>query len=577
MKLALLLAATSGFAQAQMYDLVLKGGRVVDPANGIDGVRDVAVAGGKIARIAAQIPASEARRVLEVRGHYVTPGLIDLHTHVYGYPGAISADDTALPAGTTTVVDAGGAGYRTFEDFLERVIRRSETRVLALINIAGNGMTGAASENNVADMNPEKTAAVIGQHRQHIVGIKCAHFGKPGWDAIKRAVAAGKLAGVPVMVDDKIFTNTGRTSREKLLDVMRPGDMHTHMYNDRQIELVDRFTGKVQEYAVEARRRGVLFDMGHGGGSFLWPVALSAARQGFFPDTISTDLHSSSILIQQSDMPNCMSKMMLLGMKMEDAVERATARPAKAIGRFPGLGTLGEGAVADIAVLALRGGVFAFKDAWGKKMLGTQKLECVATIRAGKLVFEGDLRQAEEPAVEIYDLLIKNGHVLDPAGQHNGRMDVAVIGGKIARVAAGLPASHARTLIEAGEYYVTPGLIDADARRADYNSLPYGVTTTVGNAASGKTKTLAAVAELLNQGMRPEQAIGWATVEPARAVGRTDVGTLREGSIANLALLAYGGGRLRCVLTVRNGRVVWDSEGLSLEDALRAGPYSNFK
>jgi dihydroorotase len=253
-------------------------------------------------------------------------------------------------------------------------------------------MLGGKFESDVSDMDPEKTAATIQKHRDHIVGIKTAHFGGQGWTAIDRAVAAGKLAGVPVMVDDKIFTNTGRTSREKLLDRMRPGDLHTHMYNDRQLELVDRFSGKVQSYAFEARRRGVLFDLGHGGGSFMWPVATRAMAQGFMPDTISTDLHESSIMGPESDMPNCMSKMMHLGMSLQDAVLRSTVNPAKAISRFPEIGTLGEGSGADIAVLELKNGVFAFKDAWHHKQLGTKRLESALTIRGGRLVYDRDGR-----------------------------------------------------------------------------------------------------------------------------------------------------------------------------------------
>ncbi|MCC6342707.1 MAG: amidohydrolase/deacetylase family metallohydrolase [Bryobacterales bacterium] len=377
-------------AAAQQYDILLKGGRVLDPANNINTIRDVAIQGNHIARVAAAIPASEARKVLDASGYLVTPGLIDLHFHSYGYSGAIFPDDTALLAGTTTVVDAGGPGYRTFADFKKKIVARCQTRVLALLNIAGGGMVGPSSEDNVADMLPDKTAEVIRNNRDVIVGIKLAHFGKPGWDAIKRAIEAGRLAGVPVMVDQSIFTNSGRTSRETLLDIMRPGDMKTHMYNDRQIEIVSRFSGKVQDYALEARKRGVLFDMGHGAGSFLWPVATAAARQGFYPDTISTDLHAQSIMIQQSDMPNCISKLMLLGMTLEDAILRSTVNPAKAIHRFPELGTLGEGRSADIAVLALRDGTFAFKDSWGKKKLGTKKLENVLTIRDGKIVYDAE-------------------------------------------------------------------------------------------------------------------------------------------------------------------------------------------
>jgi len=378
---------TAALAHAQ-YDIVLKGGHVIDPANGIDAVRDVGIANGKIAKVAADIPAGEARTLVDVRGKYVTPGLIDLHAHVFGYSGSIAPDDTSLIAGTTTIVDAGGAGWRTFDTMKKQVIDTSLTRVLSFLNIVGHGMVGQKFEDDVNDMDPEKTAAKIGQYPQDIVGIKVAHFGGPGWVAIDRAIAAGKLSKTPVMIDDKIFTNSGRTSREKLLDKMRPGDIHTHMYNDRQLEVVNRFNGKMEPWMAAARKRGVLFDLGHGGGSFLWPVAAKAMAQGFAPDTISTDLHSSSIMLPESDMPNCISKLMNLGMTLQDGILRSTLSPAKAIGRFPEIGTLSEGKVADIAVFDLKTGVFAYKDAWHNKLMGTKKLACVLTVRAGKVVFD---------------------------------------------------------------------------------------------------------------------------------------------------------------------------------------------
>jgi dihydroorotase len=374
---------------AQTYDLLIKGGHVIDPANRIDGVMDVAVSASRISRVAPAIPASQGRKVIDAAGLYVTPGLIDLHVHVYGYDGSLLPDDSSLITGTTTAVDAGGSGWRTFDDFRKTVIAHSRTRVLALLNIVGHGMR-PQYESDPTDMDSEATAKKILQNRDVIVGIKTAHFNGPGWTAIQRAVQAGRLSNVPVMVDDKIFTNTGRTSREKLLDQFRPGDMHTHIFNDRQLEVIDRFTGKVQPYVWEARKRGVLFDLGHGAGSFLWPVASKAMAQGFLPDTISTDLHADSILMAQSDMPNCISKMMLLGMSLPDAILRSTVNPAKAIHRYPELGTLNQGSVADIAVFALPSGVFAFKDSWHVKRLGTKRLECVLTVRDGKLVFDRD-------------------------------------------------------------------------------------------------------------------------------------------------------------------------------------------
>src|SRR6185436_2240863 len=204
---------------AQTYDLLIKGGHIIDPANQIDGISDIAISGNKIARVARDIDAAQAKKIVDATGLYVTPGLIDLHAHVYGYGGALFPDDTSLITGTTTVVDAGGSGWRTFDDFRKTVIDRSKTRVLVLINIVGAGMKGPKAEDNVADMDPATTANKIKQNRDVIVGIKTAHFGPPGWAAVKNAVEAGRLSNTPIMVDDHIFTNSGRNTREKLLDI----------------------------------------------------------------------------------------------------------------------------------------------------------------------------------------------------------------------------------------------------------------------------------------------------------------------------------------------------------------------
>jgi len=501
MRLVILAMVWTSMALAQQYDLVLRGGRVIDPGNGIDGLRDVAVLDGRIAAVQPDIPAAQARRVLEVKGLDVVPGLVDLHAHVFGYEGSLAPDQTALRAGTTTIVDAGGSGWRTFDEFRRTVIANSATRVLVLLNIVGRGMVGEPYESDVEDMDPAKTADTIAHNRDVIVGIKTAHFAKPGWTAIDRAVEAGRRANVPVMVDDKIFTNSGRTTREELLEHLRPGDLHTHMYNDRQVELVDRFTGKVEPWAIEARRRGVLFDVGHGGGSFLWPVATRAMAQGFVPDTISTDLHSGSINIQQSFMPNVMSKMMLLGMSLGDVLKAATVNPAKAIGRYPELGTLGVGQVADIAVLEEQAGVFAFKDSWPAKRLGTKRLDCVFTVRAGKVVFERGAVAAGQDTT-IYDLLLKHART----GDRREDADIGIIGNRIVQIRRGLKAANARVVAEVEGYDVAPA-------------------------------------------------------------------TLAEGTVADVTVLEAG----RAILTIRNGKIVTDDEGLTIPDVTRAGPYSNFK
>ena len=518
-------AALCSFAlSAQQYDLLLRGGRVVDPGTGIDARMDIAVAGGRIAALQADIPPAQARKVVDVSGLYVVPGLVDLHAHVFGYEGSLVPDETSLPAGTTTIVDAGGSGWRTFDEFRRTVIAHSKTRVLALLNIVGKGMVGEPYESDTEDMNPAKTAEAIARNRDVIVGIKTAHFAKSGWTAIDRAVEAGRKANVPVMVDDKIFTNTGRTTKEELLDHLRPGDIHTHMYNDRQVELIDRFTGKVQPWMIDARKRGVLFDVGHGGGSFLWTVAARAVSQGFVPDTISTDLHRSSIAIQQSDMPNVMSKMMLLGMSFADVLLRSTVNPAKEIGRYPELGTLGAGRVADIAVLEEETGVFAFKDSWPAKRLGTKRLECVLTVRGGEVVYQRRPRPAAPPDTQVYDLLFKHARLSGPDTHRDDEMDLAVIGGKIARVGQRLPAAHARVVVEAEGY---------DLRVVDGGASPCG-----------------------------------------KAADRQELPT---GRAADLALFESVDGERTCVLGVRGGRIVWDREGLTIPDVSRAGPYTNFK
>jgi dihydroorotase len=584
----LLLIFAASLLSAQTNNLILRGGHVIDPANRIDGVMDVAVSGNRITAVSPNLAASPGAQVIDVSKFYVVPGLVDLHMHVFGYEGAIDPDENALPAGTTTIVDAGGSGWRTFDEFHKTVMVHAKTRVLALLNIVGAGMVGEPYESNTEDMEPEKTADMIKRHRDVIVGIKTAHFGGTGWTAIDRAVAAGRLVGVPVMVDDKIFTNTGRTSREELLEHLRAGDIHTHMYNDRQIELVDRFNGKVQPYMIEARKRGVLFDLGHGGGSFLWPVASKAMAQNFYPDTISTDLHAESVMRQRSDMPNCMSKLMLLGMSLNDAVFRSTVTPAKAIHRFPELGTLGIGQLADIAVFDLQSGVFPFTDSWPAKRLGTKRLHCVLTVRDGEVVYQ-DQEAPPHSTGSIYDVLLKNGRVIDPADHRDGRFDVAITKGKIVKVATGLHAAQARITLDASDYFVTPGLIEiSETYRPDTFTLTKGATTLVivGDTipklrAHTKTRVLAIPTKIAmytaQPDLTPEAFIEQRTVSAAKTIHKPELGTLEEGSDADVALFESDKGRLKCVLTVRHGAVVWDAEGLATTDWVAAGPYTNFK
>ncbi len=390
-------AAAVVAAQNPEFDLLIKNGRVVDPRNGIDGVMDVAITGEKVALVAASVAPGRAKTVADATGLYVTPGLIDIHAHVFwgadrnsqysnGYS-AVQPDSHSFRAGQTTLVDVGGAGWRNFPLFKEQVIDRSKTRVLAFLNIVGSGMQGGPVEQNLADMDAKLTAMRIRQNKDLIVGVKVAHYNGPEWDPVLRAVEAGRQTNVPVMVD--FGGHTPPLSLEDLLmKHLRPGDILTHAYAHvgGRIPIVDD-QGKVRPFVWEARKRGIIFDAGHGGGSFLFRQAVPATKQGFYPDVISTDLHIGSMNGGMKDILNTMSKFLNLGMPLKDVIKANTSRAAEVIKR-PDLGHLSVGAEADIAVLNLRKGKFGFVDVGGGKMVGDQKLECELTVKGGDVVWD---------------------------------------------------------------------------------------------------------------------------------------------------------------------------------------------
>jgi dihydroorotase len=380
-------------AFAQDYDLLLKGGHVIDGKNKLSAVRDVAIKDGRIAEVAANIAPSKAHKVIDVAGLYVTPGLVDIHTHVYagtGRRGAYDGDNSVYPdgftfrSGVTTVVDAGCSGWRNFPDFKDRVIDRARTRVLALLNIVGSGMGGVTVEQNLEDMDPKPTADMAMKHRDIVVGIKSAHYAGPEWTPVENAVEAGKMANIPVMIDFGEF-RPERPFQELVTKKLRPGDIYTHTYLDR-VPMLDEH-GRVMPYLFEARKRGVIFDVGHGGGSFLWRQAVPAVKQGFIPDSISTDLHTESMNSGMKDMLNVMSKFLAMGMTLDDVVLRSTWNPAREIKREE-LGHLSVGAPADISVLRLLNGEFGFVDVFGARMNGKQKLVCELTFRNGVMVWD---------------------------------------------------------------------------------------------------------------------------------------------------------------------------------------------
>ncbi len=402
MRLLLLLILTGAAAavplqQRPEFDLLIRNGHVIDAKNGIDAVMDVAVAGGKIAAVAANLPRGRARDEVDATGFYVTPGLIDIHAHVFwgsepnaaysnGYS-AVQPDSFSFRSGATTLVDAGGSGWRNFPQFKEQVIDRSKTRVLAFLNIVGSGMKGGPVEQNLSDMDAKLTAMRVRQYAGVIVGIKVAHYSGAEWDPVTRAVTAGRETNVPVMID--FGGHTPPLSLEDLLLThLRPGDILTHMYaqvNGRTAIVDD--SGHVRPYVLEARKRGVIFDAGHGGGSFVFRQAIPAMKQGFYPDVISTDLHIGSMNGGMKDILNTMSKFLNMGMPLEQVIRANTAKAAEVIKR-PDLGHLTVGAEADIAVLNVLHGRFGFVDVGGGKMMGDRKLEGELTIKGGQVVWD---------------------------------------------------------------------------------------------------------------------------------------------------------------------------------------------
>ncbi|GAB4417699.1 MAG: amidohydrolase/deacetylase family metallohydrolase [Bryobacter sp.] len=399
MRLIYLLAWMALGLGAQPYDLLLKGGHVIDPKNGVSRVLDVAVAEGIIAKVGPNLPVGQSKKVVDVRGLYVTPGLVDMHVHVYTgtsiaghYTGDLSVypDPMSFRSGVTTMVDAGTAGHRVFADFKQRVIDRAKTRVFAFLNIVGGGM-GPDGEDDPADMNAAATAATAQKYPGLIVGIKTAHYRGDGWPSVERAVEAGCMAKLPVMVDFG-FLNEERNIKILFEEKMRPGDIYTHCFSGNRDEVVD---GKVNAAMYTARKRGIFFDVGHGGGSFSWPVAVVAMKEGFAPDTLSSDLHVGSMNGGFKDMPNLMSKFLNLGMRLEDAVAKSTWEPARRIGHEE-LGHLSEGAEADIAVFRLERGKFGFIDSWGGRLEGTQRLGVELTILGGKVMWDLNGRAATD-------------------------------------------------------------------------------------------------------------------------------------------------------------------------------------
>ncbi len=385
-------------SMAQSYDIVIKAGHVIDPKNNIDAVMDIAIGNGKIALVSKDIDPKQGIQVIDAKGMYVTPGLIDIHTHdFYGTQPdhqyedgnlGIAPDGYTFRNGVTTVVDAGSSGWRTFPTFKAQTIDNSKTRVLAFLNIVGEGMRGGY-EQNVNDMDPKMTALVAQRYKGIIVGIKLAHYSGHDWTPADRAVEAGTLAGgIPAMIDFG-GSNPPLSIEELFMKHLRPGDIFTHCFGQLGTReyIVDLQTNKVKPFVYEARKRGIIFDVGYGGISFAYSQALPAAKEGFFPNSISTDLHVGSMNDAMKDMLTCMTKFLAMGMTLHDVIQASTSNPAKEI-KHEELGNLSVGADADLAILNIRQGKFGLYDYTGYRVETDKKLECELTIRAGKIVYD---------------------------------------------------------------------------------------------------------------------------------------------------------------------------------------------
>jgi dihydroorotase len=391
--LALVLACALT-AQAQQYDLVLRNGHVIDPKNKVDANRDVAILDGKIAAIEPSIPASAAKKSVDVSGLNVTPGLVDIHVHVFtglrhdawgNGDLSVPADLMATPNGVTTMADAGSSGWRDFPEFRHRVIDNTKTRLFAFVNIIGAGMQNSddVAEQNEHDMDIDALSKIIDQNRDVIVGIKTAHWQQPNFISVQKAVEVGTRNHLPVMVDFGWFDN--KSYQQMIQTILRPGDISTHVFRMPAPLLTP--DGKPALYMLDARRRGIKFDVGHGGGSFNFALAEPMVKGGFAPDSISTDLHIGSATGVMLNLPNVMSKILALGVPLTEVIRESTTNPATEIGH-PELGQIAVGSIADIAVLRIDHGHFGYADLAGGKVDGTERIVPEMTIRSGKIVFD---------------------------------------------------------------------------------------------------------------------------------------------------------------------------------------------
>jgi dihydroorotase len=386
------LAVAQGQNPAAPYDTLVKGGRVIDPSQGLSAVTDVAIARGKVARIAPSIPENDARQTIDATGRIVTPGLIDIHVHVYDgvAPLGIPADPNCIAKGVTTAVDAGSSGAHTFPGLRKYIINVVDTRVFALLNISVVGQSTLSPDNPWGELidirlaNPKLAIRTIEQNRDVILGLKIRMTeniaGRHDLDALKLAREASDAVGLPIMV----HIGGSFSTLPKILDLMKKGDVITHSYRQGAGGILDD-RNRVLPEVLKAVRDGIRLDVGHGAGSFSWAVGEAALGQDLIPGTISSDVHQYNVHGPVLDLATTLSKFLHLGMKLEDVIARATLNPANTFGFPKGLGTLKVGSEGDVSIFSLVEGDFELYDSIKQPRVVHRRLLPVATLKAGRI------------------------------------------------------------------------------------------------------------------------------------------------------------------------------------------------
>lgn len=397
------------------YDLLLKGGHLIDIDAGIDGRRDVAFSAGRVAAVDKDIARESAREVADVSGSYVVPGLVDMHVHVFihGYDVGMQLDPICARSGVTTVCDGGSSGAVNFQGLKEYVIARAETRVLVFLNISAIGMTTVRksigqtnftsleeyvgiSEYRLIDYSdPNLCVDIINENRDVILGVKVraqielVGKGQPGLEPLRRGIRAAEATGTPLM----LHLENPPVEYTEILPLLRPDDIVTHVFNGKGSGIIGD-DGRMKPAVHEARRRGLVFDVGYGQFHFNFNVARQAIAEGFYPDATSTDLSRRGHLKTVRDLPTTMSKLLCLGMPLHEVIRSVTSRPAQVIGRSGELGTLRVGAAGDAAVFQIEEGSFSYDDTDGNSMIGNKRWVPRLTVRAGRVWWRGSGSEA---------------------------------------------------------------------------------------------------------------------------------------------------------------------------------------